>query len=191
MQIAVIFCILLMLYGQAVIMESSSDSVIVKSGRDANLSCKLQPRDVSKNTVECKHGEDLVLIYRKGIKIKEGEDYKDRTTLDDKELVNGTISLTLRNVTKQDEGTHTCSLPKTKEKCIFTLEVEEDAEGGEQKPDDDSKDRGGEGEKPIDSNYSAQNIVAISSGVALVVVLIVLFALWCARRNRSTGQADP
>uniref|UniRef100_A0A3P9JN67 Ig-like domain-containing protein n=1 Tax=Oryzias latipes TaxID=8090 RepID=A0A3P9JN67_ORYLA len=82
-------------------------------GQDVVLSCRVEPPiNLTAETLEWKRGPAFVHVYRSGGDNYDDQDlrFKNRTILNHQNLKDGNISLTLTNVTKEDEGTYTFSL---------------------------------------------------------------------------------
>uniref|UniRef100_A0A3B3HBC2 Ig-like domain-containing protein n=1 Tax=Oryzias latipes TaxID=8090 RepID=A0A3B3HBC2_ORYLA len=91
----------------------SPSTVQAHLGQDAVLSCRVEtPSDLRAETLEWKHGPDVVHVYRSGGDNYDDQDlrFKNRTILNHQNLKDGNVSLTLTNVTKEEEGNYTFSL---------------------------------------------------------------------------------
>ncbi|KAI3376416.1 hypothetical protein L3Q82_016436 [Scortum barcoo] len=103
------FVILLVLLSAA---ASAQDVVEVKPGEEAVLHC--EAGDVSIRVVEWTRdglkSEEYVLLCRNGRQVTTNQDqsFKDRVQLVDGDLMNGDVSLKLKNVSINDAGTYEC-----------------------------------------------------------------------------------
>ncbi|XP_030266408.1 myelin-oligodendrocyte glycoprotein-like [Sparus aurata] len=93
---------------------------------DIILPCHLEPPlDVTTLSVEWRRGPALVHVYRnrRDDPVSQDQNFKGRTSLFQDEMTRGNISLKLTDVTEQDAGNYTCSVPKLKRSSV-TLVVE-------------------------------------------------------------------
>uniref|UniRef100_A0A8C7WT94 Ig-like domain-containing protein n=1 Tax=Oryzias sinensis TaxID=183150 RepID=A0A8C7WT94_9TELE len=91
----------------------SPSTVQVHLGQDVVLSCPVEPpSDLSAETLEWKRGPAFVHVYRSRKDDPDNQDprFKGRTILNHQNLKDGIVSLTLTNVTNQDEGNYTFCL---------------------------------------------------------------------------------
>uniref|UniRef100_A0A671UN37 Ig-like domain-containing protein n=1 Tax=Sparus aurata TaxID=8175 RepID=A0A671UN37_SPAAU len=94
---------------------------------DIILPCHLEPPlDVTTLSVEWRRGPALVHVYRnrRDDPVSQDQNFKGRTSLFQDEMTRGNISLKLTDVTEQDAGNYTCSVPKLKRSSV-TLVVGE------------------------------------------------------------------
>ncbi|XP_028420591.1 hemicentin-2-like [Perca flavescens] len=87
--------------------------VVAVPGQDVNLSC--QAADSSLRAVKWSRDDlepDTVLLYRDGHLDTDHQypSFKDRVELVDRDLKDGEVSLTLKNVNKHDAGTYKCEV---------------------------------------------------------------------------------
>uniref|UniRef100_A0A8C7X583 Ig-like domain-containing protein n=1 Tax=Oryzias sinensis TaxID=183150 RepID=A0A8C7X583_9TELE len=95
-------------------------------GQDVVLSCRVEPPiNLTAETLEWKHGPAFVHVYRSGGDNYDDQDlrFKNRTILNHQNLKDGNISLTLTNVTKEDEGNYTFCLRNHDISANVTLTV--------------------------------------------------------------------
>uniref|UniRef100_A0A671TQ41 Myelin-oligodendrocyte glycoprotein-like n=1 Tax=Sparus aurata TaxID=8175 RepID=A0A671TQ41_SPAAU len=93
---------------------------------DIILPCHLEPPlDVTTLSVEWRRGPALVHVYRnrRDDPVSQDQNFKGRTSLFQDEMTRGNISLKLTDVTEQDAGNYTCSVPKLHRSSV-TLVVE-------------------------------------------------------------------
>ncbi|XP_030286906.1 myelin-oligodendrocyte glycoprotein-like isoform X2 [Sparus aurata] len=93
---------------------------------DIILPCHLEPPlDVTTLSVEWRRGPALVHVYRnrRDDPVSQDQNFKGRTSLFQVEMTRGNISLKLTDVTEQDAGNYTCSVPKL-QRSYVTLVVE-------------------------------------------------------------------
>ena len=94
---------------------------------DIILPCHLEPPlDVTTLSVEWRRGPVLVHVYRNrgDDPVSQDQNFKGRTSLFQDEMTRGNISLKLTDVTEQDAGNYTCSVPKLQRSSV-TLVVGE------------------------------------------------------------------
>ncbi|XP_078792004.1 myelin-oligodendrocyte glycoprotein-like isoform X2 [Oryzias latipes] len=94
-------------------MVCSPSTVQAHPGQNMTVLCRVEPSfNVSAVTLECKHGSKNLHIRRSHGDNPDDQDlmFKGRTSLIPQG--NGTFTVTLTNVTKQDEGNYSCSLPE-------------------------------------------------------------------------------
>uniref|UniRef100_A0A671TRA3 Ig-like domain-containing protein n=1 Tax=Sparus aurata TaxID=8175 RepID=A0A671TRA3_SPAAU len=104
----------------------SHQPVKVLVSNDIILPCHLEPPlDVTTLSVEWRRGPALVHVYRnrRDDPVSQDQNFKGRTSLFQDEMTRGNISLKLTDVTEQDAGNYTCSVPKL-HKSSVTLVVE-------------------------------------------------------------------
>uniref|UniRef100_A0A3P9LIA6 Ig-like domain-containing protein n=1 Tax=Oryzias latipes TaxID=8090 RepID=A0A3P9LIA6_ORYLA len=98
-----------------IILVCSPSAVQAHLGQNVVLSCRVEPPiNLTAETLEWKHGPAVVHVYRSGGDNNDDQDlrFKNRTILNHQNLKDGNVSLTLTNVTKEDEGNYTFCLPK-------------------------------------------------------------------------------
>ncbi|CAG5929148.1 unnamed protein product [Menidia menidia] len=104
--------------------KGSPERVQVPLGGDAHLPCRLHPAsDVRSLTVLWELNGTQVYSYRsKSPSSDVDARFMDRTSLNDTDMSSGNISLTLHNITEEDEGMYTCIVPR-RFKATVTLVV--------------------------------------------------------------------
>uniref|UniRef100_A0A3P9ID15 Ig-like domain-containing protein n=1 Tax=Oryzias latipes TaxID=8090 RepID=A0A3P9ID15_ORYLA len=93
----------------------SPSTVQAHLGQNVVLSCRVEPpSDLRAETLEWKHGPDVVHVYQRGGDNSDDQDprFKGRTSLLHQNLKDGNVSLTLIKVTKKDEGNYIFCLPQ-------------------------------------------------------------------------------
>uniref|UniRef100_A0A671TQQ1 Myelin-oligodendrocyte glycoprotein-like n=1 Tax=Sparus aurata TaxID=8175 RepID=A0A671TQQ1_SPAAU len=104
----------------------SHQPIVALVGDDVLLPCHLEPPlDVTTLSVEWRRGPALVHVYRSrgDDPASQDQNFKGRTSLFQDEMTRGNISLKLTDVTEQDAGNYTCSVPKL-QRSYVTLVVE-------------------------------------------------------------------
>uniref|UniRef100_A0A671TPQ2 Ig-like domain-containing protein n=1 Tax=Sparus aurata TaxID=8175 RepID=A0A671TPQ2_SPAAU len=111
--------------GQSAVIGSDQPVKVLVSD-DIILPCHLEPPlDVTTLSVEWRRGPALVHVYRnrRDDPVSQDQNFKGRTSLFQDEITRGNISLKMTNITEQDAGNYTCSVPKLQRSSI-TLVVE-------------------------------------------------------------------
>ncbi|XP_030286836.1 myelin-oligodendrocyte glycoprotein-like [Sparus aurata] len=114
-----------LIVGQSDVIGSDQPVKVLVSD-DIILPCHLEsPLDVTTLSVEWRRGPVLVHVYRnrRDDPVSQDQNFKGRTSLFQDEMTRGNISLKLTNVTEQDAGNYTCSVPKLQRSSV-TLIVE-------------------------------------------------------------------
>ncbi|XP_036967441.1 butyrophilin subfamily 1 member A1-like [Acanthopagrus latus] len=114
-----------LIVGQSDVIGSDQPVKVLVSD-DIILPCHLEPPlDVTTLSVEWRRGPVLVHVYRNrgDDPVSQDQNFKGRTSLFPDEMTRGNISLKLTNVTEQDAGNYTCSVPKLQRSSV-TLVVE-------------------------------------------------------------------
>ncbi|XP_041635920.1 myelin-oligodendrocyte glycoprotein-like [Cheilinus undulatus] len=97
--------------------------ITVQPGDDVVLPCHVEPKfNVKAKTIEWSRPMDRMIqgeyvhLYRNRKDIPDGkiQSYIDRTSLFPDLLMDGNISLKIRNITMEDQGTYRCFIPKLK-----------------------------------------------------------------------------
>lgn len=91
-----------------------SKSITAEEKKDVILQCLVEPwLDMSNLTLEWKHQDKLVHLYRRQRDYLNNQDskFKGRTFLFHKEMVQGNISLKLTEISKEDAGKYTTGFP--------------------------------------------------------------------------------
>ncbi|XP_078791998.1 myelin-oligodendrocyte glycoprotein-like isoform X1 [Oryzias latipes] len=148
----------------------SPSTVQAHLGQDAVLSCRVEtPSDLRAETLEWKHGPDVVHVYRSGGDNYDDQDlrFKNRTILNHQNLKDGNVSLTLTNVTKEEEGNYTFCLRNHDISSNVTLTVV-------LQTNSDTRDLPGSGLSSDVINAVAVCIVSIGIGVAVVGVVFIV-----------------
>ncbi|XP_030286035.1 myelin-oligodendrocyte glycoprotein-like [Sparus aurata] len=104
----------------------SHQPIVALVGDDVLLPCHLEPPlDVTTLSVEWRRGSALVHVYRSrgDDPVSQDQNFKGRTSLFQDEMTRGNISLKLTDITEQDAGNYTCSVPKLQRSSV-TLVVE-------------------------------------------------------------------
>ncbi|XP_030286879.1 myelin-oligodendrocyte glycoprotein-like [Sparus aurata] len=115
-----------LIVGQSDVIGSDQPVKVLVSD-DIILPCHLEPPlDVTTLSVEWRRGPALVHVYRnrRDDPVSQDQNFKGRTSLFQDEMTRGNISLKLTNVTEQDAGNYTCSVPKL-QRSYVTLVVGE------------------------------------------------------------------
>ncbi|XP_030286034.1 uncharacterized protein LOC115589330 [Sparus aurata] len=114
-----------LIVGQSDVIGSHQPVKVLVSD-DIILPCHLEPPlDVTTLSVEWRRGPVLVHVYRnrRDDPVSQDQNFKGRTSLFQDEMTRGNISLKLTDVTEQDAGNYTCSVPKLQRSSV-TLVVE-------------------------------------------------------------------
>ncbi|XP_030286027.1 myelin-oligodendrocyte glycoprotein-like [Sparus aurata] len=114
-----------LIVGQSAVIGSDQPVKVLVSD-DIILPCHLEPPlDVTTLSVEWRRGPALVHVYRnrRDDPVSQDQNFKGRTSLFQDEITRGNISLKMTNITEQDAGNYTCSVPKLQRSSI-TLVVE-------------------------------------------------------------------
>ncbi|XP_030286028.1 butyrophilin subfamily 1 member A1-like [Sparus aurata] len=121
-----------LIVGQSDVIGSDQPVKVLVSD-DIILPCHLEPPlDVTTLSVEWRRGPALVHVYRnrRDDPVSQDQNFKGRTSLFQDEMTRGNISLKLTDVTEQDAGNYTCSVPKLQRSSV-TLVVEPQPARGE------------------------------------------------------------
>ncbi|XP_078020446.1 butyrophilin subfamily 2 member A1-like [Epinephelus lanceolatus] len=169
---------------------ASDQHVTVHPGDDVTLRC--EAGDVSIRAVEWTRPDlepQYVLLYRDGRSdpTLQHPSFTGRVELVDRELKDGDVSLTLKNVTSRDSGRYECRVKsggsrRTKRANIKTdpirviyLEVtdseKENYMGGNT-----------ESEHPVNGNFPRGHVGLAAGGVAVLLVAAAVFVVWRYKR---------
>ncbi|KAM8748319.1 butyrophilin subfamily 1 member A1-like [Acanthopagrus schlegelii] len=109
-----------LIVGQSDVIGSDQPVKVLVSD-DIILPCHLEPPlDVTTLSVEWRRGPVLVHVYRNrgDDPVSQDQNFKGRTSLFPDEMTRGNISLKLTDVTEQDAGNYTCSVPKLQRSSV-------------------------------------------------------------------------
>ncbi|XP_029932340.1 coxsackievirus and adenovirus receptor-like [Myripristis murdjan] len=163
----------------------STEVLKKKAGDDVTLICQA-PDDVDIAAVEWSRTDlkelEPVFLSVDGHIVPDHQhpSFKNRVELKDKEMKNGDLSVTLKNVTEYDSGTYECRIKaagegrrtraiiKTKPISTIQLEVVDQDPGQMKKQDEDPT------EEPAGRRHDAVAAVGALALVAAVVVVVIL-----------------
>ncbi|XP_078020820.1 butyrophilin subfamily 2 member A1-like [Epinephelus lanceolatus] len=179
---------------------ASDQHVTVHPGDDATLRC--EAADVSILVVEWTRPDlepQYVLLYSDGRSdpTKQHPSFTGRVELEDRELKDGDVSLTLKNVTSRDSGTYECrvvaggsrrrkrAIIKTDPIRVIYLEVrgaeKENYMGGNT-----------ESEHPVNGNFPRGHVGLAAGVVAVLLVAAAVFvAVWRYKRRMYQRSTQP
>ncbi|XP_017159021.1 myelin-oligodendrocyte glycoprotein-like [Poecilia reticulata] len=188
-----------------VVSSTAGETIRAEPGEDAILPCTVPEKKPVKivDWSRTDLGEyDHVALYRNNGFDDECQHpaYKNRVALLDREMKDGDVSLVLKNVTTNDNGTYECRVDgikynrrkrshlKNEPISIVTLDVSAPGNKDEQKKDGGNE----EGQKKDGVNITAL-IVGVSVGVPAVLVLSAVsgFLLYNKQRRSSQQQNQP
>ncbi|XP_049424332.1 butyrophilin subfamily 2 member A2-like isoform X3 [Epinephelus fuscoguttatus] len=179
---------------------ASDQHVTVHPGHDVTLRC--EAGDVSILVVEWTRPDlepQYVLFYRDGrLEIKrQHPSFKGRVELVDRELKDGDVSLTLKNVTSRDSGTYECRVAaggsRYSKRAIIKTDpirvIELEVRGSEK---ENSMGGNTENEHPVNGHFP-HLYVGLAAGVVavLLVAAAVFLAVWRYKRRSDQRSERP
>ncbi|KAL4008392.1 hypothetical protein ACER0C_002244 [Sarotherodon galilaeus] len=104
-------CSTLLIVGVFVFVSADQKIITAQSGQDVSLTCRAPNNKII--VVEWSRadlGEEYVLLYRNGQLDPENQhpSFKNRVDLQDRQMKDGDVSLILKDVTTNDNGTYEC-----------------------------------------------------------------------------------
>ncbi|XP_063319120.1 myelin protein zero-like protein 2 [Pelmatolapia mariae] len=94
-----------------VVFVSADQSITAESGQNVTLTCRAPNNNfIVVEWSRADLGDEYVLLYRDGQFVPEGQhpSFKNRVDLQDRQMKDGDVSLILKDVTTNDNGTYEC-----------------------------------------------------------------------------------
>ncbi|XP_051248770.1 CD276 antigen-like isoform X1 [Dicentrarchus labrax] len=151
-----------------------------KQGDDVILRCFLEPEfNLSASTVDWSrvdlYKRPPVHVYRskKDDPRAQMDRYRDRTTLNHKELSRGNADLLISSVQPSDSGSYECYIPKLKVGCTIDLAVEKENQQSTTGPPEEDREP-----------HRKVPVAAVAAGLVVVAAVVVGLIVFLVKRGK-------
>ncbi|XP_030580088.1 programmed cell death 1 ligand 1-like [Archocentrus centrarchus] len=173
-----------------VFVSAEQKNITAEFGQNVTLTCRTPNNIIGVKWSRADLGEEYVLFYRNGWLDPDNQhpSFKNRVDLQDRQMKDGNVSVILKNVTINDEGTYECGVfeigaNQRKLLSIIYLRVAPPGPGGGT-TEDGGKEDGRKEDRGKEEDGFLGLIVGLSVSALLIVVCVVGFLIYRKRKNK-------